>query len=211
MSTIISPGQAFGRSALDDLVQRGFTRRHLFRVAALLGAGAALPFGSEHALAQLSDAGRMPEDAVKINANEFPEARRRRALEALAAVAKKGNRYQYPETDALVAMAAELEGLEPGALRRLSGLEPGAPPRGDRLHFAEARARHRRPRLRGGGERGASSSAPRSCASRSAHDGSHDLAGDAGRRQDAADRPLLRLQPEQPDGHGDAARATSSS
>jgi len=41
-------------SALDDLVQRGFTRRSLLRVAALLGAGAALPFPSERALAQLS-------------------------------------------------------------------------------------------------------------------------------------------------------------
>ena len=103
MSTIISPGQAFGRGALDDLVRRGFTRRHMLRVAALLGAGAALPFGSEHALAQLSDAGRLPEDAVKINANEFPEGPSKRALEALAEVAKRGNRYQYPETDALVA------------------------------------------------------------------------------------------------------------
>jgi histidinol-phosphate aminotransferase len=113
MSTIISPEQAFGRGALDDLVRRGFTRRHMLRVAALLGAGAALPFGSEHALAQLSDAGRLPEDAVKINANEFPEGPSKRALEALAEVAKRGNRYQYPETDALVELAARLEGLRP--------------------------------------------------------------------------------------------------
>jgi histidinol-phosphate aminotransferase len=100
-------------SALDDLVGRGFTRRHLFRVAALLGAGAALPFGSEHALAQLSDAGRLPDDAVKINANEFPEGPSPRALDALARVARRGNRYQYPETDALVQTAARLEGLTP--------------------------------------------------------------------------------------------------
>jgi histidinol-phosphate aminotransferase len=100
-------------SVLDDLVQRGFTRRGLLRVAALLGAGAAFPFGSEHALAQLSDVGRIPDDAVKINANEFPEGPSERALAALAEVAKSGNRYQYPETEALVAAAAKLEGLEP--------------------------------------------------------------------------------------------------
>jgi histidinol-phosphate aminotransferase len=99
--------------AIDDLVQRGFSRRNLLRVAALLSAGASLPFASEHALAQLSDVGRIPDDAVKINANEFPEGPSERALAALAAVAKHGNRYQYPETDALVAAAARLEGLEP--------------------------------------------------------------------------------------------------
>jgi histidinol-phosphate aminotransferase len=98
-------------SALDDLVGRGFTRRNVLRVAALLGAGAALPFTSEHALAQLSDAGRIPDDAVKINANEFPEGPSARALAALAKVAQSGNRYQYPETAALVAAAAERERL----------------------------------------------------------------------------------------------------
>ena len=113
MAQTISPEQVLGRSALDDLVERGFTRRGLFRVAALLGAGAALPFGSEHTLAQLSDVGRLPDDAVKINANEFPEGPSERALAALAQVAKNGNRYQYPETDALVATAAKLDGLEP--------------------------------------------------------------------------------------------------
>jgi histidinol-phosphate aminotransferase len=105
--------RALPPSIAGDLAQRGFTRRGLLRVAALLGAGAALPFGSEHALAQLSDAGRIPEDAAKINANEFPEGPSARALSALAAVAKNGNRYQYPETQALVATAAAVEGLEP--------------------------------------------------------------------------------------------------
>jgi histidinol-phosphate aminotransferase len=105
--------ETLGRAVVDDLVRRGFTRRGLLRVAALLGAGATLPFVSEHALAQLSDVGRIPDDAVKINANEFPEGPSERALAALAAVAKNGNRYQYPETDALVATAARLEGLQP--------------------------------------------------------------------------------------------------
>jgi len=80
----------------------------------LLGAGAALPFTSEHALAQLSALGGViPDDAVKINANEFPEGPSEQGLAALAAVAKNGNRYQYPATAALVMTAAQLEGLEP--------------------------------------------------------------------------------------------------
>jgi histidinol-phosphate aminotransferase len=104
---------SLGRATLDDLAKRGFTRRQMLRVAALVGAGTALPFGSEHALAQLSNTGALPDDAIKINANEFPEGPSARALEALAAVAKRGNRYQYPETDALVAASAKLEDLKP--------------------------------------------------------------------------------------------------
>jgi hypothetical protein len=41
---MISPGPAPGPGALDDLVRRGFTRRGILRVAALVSAGAALPF-----------------------------------------------------------------------------------------------------------------------------------------------------------------------
>jgi histidinol-phosphate aminotransferase len=101
------------RDALDDLAARGFSRRHVLRVAALLGTSSLLPFGSEHALAQLSDAGTLPDDAVKINANEFPDGPSERALAALAEAARRGNRYQYPETNGLVAAAAALEGLQP--------------------------------------------------------------------------------------------------
>jgi histidinol-phosphate aminotransferase len=103
----------WGRDALDDLAARGFTRRHVLRVAALVSAAAALPLGSERALAQLSDAGALPADAVKINANEFPEGPSERALAALAEAARQGNRYQYPETEALVETAAALERLGP--------------------------------------------------------------------------------------------------
>lgn len=99
--------------SLGDLAARGFGRRQLFRAVALASAAAALPFGSEPALAQLSDAGELPADAVKINANEFPEGPSPRALDALARAAREGNRYQYPTTAALVAAAAALEGLEP--------------------------------------------------------------------------------------------------
>ena len=101
------------RDALADLVVRGFTRRHILRVGALLGASGALPFGSERALAQLSNVGPIPDDAVRINANEFPEGPSERALAALAEAARRGNRYQYQETDGLVAAAVALEGLQP--------------------------------------------------------------------------------------------------
>jgi histidinol-phosphate aminotransferase len=100
-------------TARSELAGRGFSRRQMLRIAALVGAASALPFSSEHALAQLSDAGKLPDDAVKINANEFPEGPSARALEALGDVAKRGNRYNYPETDALVQRAAALEGLKP--------------------------------------------------------------------------------------------------
>jgi len=57
----------------DDFMKRGFSRRDLGRVAAMIAAGAALPFWNEPAMAQLSAIrGPMPADAVKINANENP-------------------------------------------------------------------------------------------------------------------------------------------
>ena len=60
----MSDTTSLGHMALDDLARRGFTRRQMLRVAALVGAGTALPFGSEHALAQLSNAGALPDDAI---------------------------------------------------------------------------------------------------------------------------------------------------
>src|SRR5215510_12763761 len=100
-------------SAVRDLIERGFTRRQLLKVAALASAASTLPFGSEHALAQLSNTGPISDDAVKINGNEFPEGPSAQALEALAAVARRGNRYGYGDTEALVRAAAKLENLEP--------------------------------------------------------------------------------------------------
>jgi histidinol-phosphate aminotransferase len=98
---------------LDDLAARGFTRRQMLRAAALVGAATALPWSAERAFAQLSNAGQIPDDAVRINANEFPEGPSERALAALSEAAKRGNRYQYPETDGLVQAAAALEDLKP--------------------------------------------------------------------------------------------------
>ena len=55
-----------------EFLQRGFTRRSLGRISAMMAAGAALPFYNESALAQLSRVANIPPDAVLINANENP-------------------------------------------------------------------------------------------------------------------------------------------
>ncbi len=107
-----APDRVLPRDVLDDLSSRGFTRRGVLRVMGLLAAGTALPFASEPALAQLSNlGGRLPEGSVKINANEFPVGPSSAALEALVAVARRGNRYQYPETWDLIANLARIEGV----------------------------------------------------------------------------------------------------
>src|ERR1044072_3516461 len=81
-----------------DFARRGFSRRDLGRIAAVIGAGVALPFYNEPALAQLSAVRGMPPDAVKINANENPLGPCAEALEAIHSVAAKGGRYLYEET-----------------------------------------------------------------------------------------------------------------
>ncbi len=55
-----------------DLQSRGYSRRTFGRIATVLTAGAALPFYNEPALAQMSRLHRVPEDGVKIDANENP-------------------------------------------------------------------------------------------------------------------------------------------
>ena len=80
-------------------LQSEFSRRTLGRRAmTLLGAGAALPFYNESAMAQLSMIGPLPPDAVKINANENPLGPCAEAAEAIYSVVKKGGRYLYEET-----------------------------------------------------------------------------------------------------------------
>src|SRR5439155_4941292 len=82
-----------------DFVSRGFSRRSFGRIAAVIGAGAALPFYNEPALAQLSAIrGPMPPDAVKINANENPLGPCPEAAEAIHKIVQNGGRYLYEET-----------------------------------------------------------------------------------------------------------------
>jgi histidinol-phosphate aminotransferase len=54
----------------------GFSRRSFGQLAAVLTAGSTLPFYNESAPAQLSKVGNAPPDAVMINANENPPAKR---------------------------------------------------------------------------------------------------------------------------------------
>jgi len=96
-----------------DLVQRGFSRRNLVRMTTLLGAGAALPFYNEPALAQLSNIGRLSPGAVKINANENPLGPCPEAAEAMHSVISKGGRYLYEETGDFAKTLATQEGVKP--------------------------------------------------------------------------------------------------
>ena len=48
-----------------EFLNRGFSRRSLARIAAMVTAGAALPFYNEPALAQLSKVDNVPADAVQ--------------------------------------------------------------------------------------------------------------------------------------------------
>ena len=95
----------------DRLLLRGFSRRHFGRIVTLLSAGASLPFYNEAALAQLSMIpGGVPQDAVKINANENPLGPCQEAAEAMYAVIHKGGRYMYELAFEMQKMLAEQEG-----------------------------------------------------------------------------------------------------
>jgi histidinol-phosphate aminotransferase len=104
-----------------NFLNRGLTRRGLYKMATLLAAGAALPFYNEQALAQLSQVKNMPPDAVKINANENPMGPCPEAAEAIHAIVAKGGRYLYEETDALKELLAEQEGVRSSYVRPYAG------------------------------------------------------------------------------------------
>ena len=87
----------------DLLLSKGFSRRHLGRIATLITAGTALPFYNEHAMAQDAErrrnggqgAGgrRYDPDAVRINENENPMGPCREGLEAMMKAAPHAWRY----------------------------------------------------------------------------------------------------------------------
>src|SRR5208283_2185181 len=95
-----------------DFARRGFSRRMFGRLAALAGAGAALPFYSEPVLAQLSTFTRIPPGAVRLNANENPLGPCPEALEAIQAVARNGGRYLFEMTWDLAESLAAQTGLK---------------------------------------------------------------------------------------------------
>ncbi len=104
--------EPFGPESRRDLIRRGFSRRDFGRLAALLTAGAAMPFYNEAALAQgLSALPNLPPDAVRINANENPMGPCPAAIEAIQKVVPQGGRYLYNETFAFTAALAEVEGI----------------------------------------------------------------------------------------------------
>jgi histidinol-phosphate aminotransferase len=93
-------------------VGRGLSRRELYRRAAFLAAGAALPFCNEAMLAQdVSGIAATPPDAVHLNANENPLGPCPAALEAIRTVAAQGNRYPFRLTETYVKRMADAMGV----------------------------------------------------------------------------------------------------
>src|SRR5882672_5561837 len=103
-----------------EFLARGFSRRTLGRVAAMMTAGAALPFYNEPALAQLSKVSAPP-DAVLINANENPLGPCPEAREAAASMIQYGGRYRYSEGDKVQKILAEQEGVKGDHVRIYPG------------------------------------------------------------------------------------------
>ncbi|HZV05468.1 MAG TPA: pyridoxal phosphate-dependent aminotransferase [Gemmataceae bacterium] len=90
----------------------GLTRRDFARLAALLAAGATLPFYNEFTLAQdIKAIANIPPDAVKLNANENPLGPCAEALETIRKIAPNTGRYLFRETFEFVETMAASEGL----------------------------------------------------------------------------------------------------
>jgi histidinol-phosphate aminotransferase len=91
---------------------REFTRREFWRSAALLTAGAALPFYNESALAQdIKAIANIPPDVVRLNANENPMGPCPAAIEAIRRIVPEGGRYGFGQTQAFAEALAAAEGL----------------------------------------------------------------------------------------------------
>ncbi len=90
----------------------GISRRDFARLAALLTAGAALPFYNEFTLAQdIKALAQIPPDAVRLNANENPLGPCPEALEAIRKFVPLAGRYLFDQTHAFVETIAASEGL----------------------------------------------------------------------------------------------------
>jgi histidinol-phosphate aminotransferase len=111
-----------GQDQRRDLARRGFTRRDFGRVAALLAAGATLPFYNEAALAQgLSALPGLGADTVKINANENPMGPCPEAIEAITKIVAQGGRYLYGETNTFIDTLAGVEGISKDSILPFAG------------------------------------------------------------------------------------------
>ena len=113
--------QQLSREVREDLLARGFNRRMFGRVTTMVTAAAAMPFYSEHALAQLSGAAVLPPGAVKINGNESPYGPSKEALQAVYKAAAEGNRYQHNLAADFGKLVAEQEGVKPDYVQVFAG------------------------------------------------------------------------------------------
>jgi histidinol-phosphate aminotransferase len=114
--------ETISRAAESNLLERGFSRRQLGRIAAALTAGAALPFYNEAALAQRAMRGEIPPDAVRINSNENPLGPCPEALEAITQIASAGGRYSpHGEEGQTVRIVAEAIDLKPENIAFFAG------------------------------------------------------------------------------------------
>ena len=104
-----------------EFLKRGFTRRNLGKIAAMITAGTTLPFYNEIALAQASKIENAPPDAVMINANENPMGPSEEARNAVHAIVAQGGRYLFGETDKVQKILAEQEGLKTESIRIYPG------------------------------------------------------------------------------------------
>jgi histidinol-phosphate aminotransferase len=107
-----------------DIILRGFTRRSLLKMAAMVAGAPAMSFYDEPAMAQLSKITNVPPGAVMINANENPLGPCPEAIEAIHDIVAKGGRYLYSETDKLQAALAQQEGLDKSSVRVFVGSSP---------------------------------------------------------------------------------------
>ncbi|HXJ38627.1 MAG TPA: hypothetical protein VNH18_05075, partial [Bryobacteraceae bacterium] len=104
-----------------SFLARGFSRRNLGKIAAMVTAGATMPFYNESAMAQLSRVDSAPPDAVMINANENPLGPCEAAREAVYKITSNGGRYLYGETDKVVKGISEIDQVKPDHIRIYPG------------------------------------------------------------------------------------------
>ncbi|MDZ7637395.1 MAG: aminotransferase class I/II-fold pyridoxal phosphate-dependent enzyme [Bryobacterales bacterium] len=107
--------------AARQAVKAGLSRRSFGRIASVVGAASALPILNEAALAQLSSIGRIPSDAVKINANENPLGPCAEALEVMHKFTPLGGRYLYEETFDFIKTVGSQEGVKPEYIKAYGG------------------------------------------------------------------------------------------
>jgi hypothetical protein len=127
---LTNDGGVLAPPQVESLTERGFTRRHIARMATLLTAGAAMPFYNEFAMAQDAEQRMrgggvrrpMDPDTIRISSNENPMGPCKEGLEAIAKVAPKGWRYSpNNEQGDFSAAASEMLGVKPEYINATAG------------------------------------------------------------------------------------------